>query len=514
MIVISRVFAALLFLAITYAIATPTASAESTTLRYIPGDDLNSIIRSMKYDDLSVFHLGSDGVLRTFSNNLTILDYHQLDIDQVKKLASEQLAQWQASDLDIPFSLTELVKSPVDGRLTTDIVAPLNPEDKPNVTLPSITPRSVRLESLIERQVMSSNTEASSSLLSHDQQQRMVNQKELSQILKGVKHDLTLNGVFSLGKDGVLRSLTADREVVDAVALRPELIKALLDRMPHNPQAEIDYRGVDGTKVPQEKWFHPDRSLLPAPFTPPEERRNLSPEQLEKNRQMLENRPGQDIEPQMLSDHNLELKVVVTDVFAIIIVGLTGYSASVFNASSFHGYGMSFFTFAWTILLMLYVLCTPFFFPEAYNYWLHLIFESLTTLFTLVTFALIANEVSAWTSAHSVLASINKSNANKGFMLLTWPAGDSALNSLKAALTFAVAQWVLFVISLFVVSMFIHRHRLANNESGFFGWRIKRKDTAKDLPEPPVPPVPASASQGPVEMPNVEGAREENSSVV
>lgn len=160
---------------------------------------------------------------------------------------------------------------------------------------------------------MSSNSEAFSPLLSRDQQQQRANQKELSQILKGVKHDLTLNGVFSLDKDGVLRSLTADREVVDAVALRPELIKALLDRMPHNPQAEIDYRGVDGTKVPQERWFHPDRSLLPEPFTPPEERRNLSPEQLEKNRLMLENRPRQDVEPQVLSDHDLGLKGIVTD---------------------------------------------------------------------------------------------------------------------------------------------------------------------------------------------------------
>jgi hypothetical protein len=158
---------------------------------------------------------------------------------------------------------------------------------------------------------MPSNTEASSPLLSDDQPQQITNQKELSQILKGLKHDLTLNGVFSLGKDGVLRSLTADREVVDAVALRPELIKALLDRMPYNPQAEIDYRGVDGTKVPQEKWFHPDRSLLPAPFNPPEERRNLSPEELEKNRLMLESRLGQDIEPQILSNHDLGLNRII-----------------------------------------------------------------------------------------------------------------------------------------------------------------------------------------------------------
>ncbi|KAI9743937.1 MAG: hypothetical protein M1818_002671 [Claussenomyces sp. TS43310] len=59
----------------------------------------------------------------------------------------------------------------------------------------------------------------------------------------------TLNGAFRLGKDGILRSLAADGEVVDAVALRPALIKALLDRMPYDAQNEIDSRGVDGTKV-------------------------------------------------------------------------------------------------------------------------------------------------------------------------------------------------------------------------------------------------------------------------
>lgn len=110
-----------------------------------------------------------------------------------------------------------------------------------------------------------------------------------------------------------MRSLTADREVVDAVALRPGLIKALLDRMPYRTQNEIDYHGVDGTNVPREQWFHPDRSLLPPPYTPPEERRNPSAEQLEKNRQWLEERRKDKAsdgacEPRTVSNHDLGLK--------------------------------------------------------------------------------------------------------------------------------------------------------------------------------------------------------------
>jgi hypothetical protein len=51
-------------------------------------------------------------------------------------------------------------------------------------------------------------------------------QQELSAILKNLKQDLSLMDCMSLGKDGVMRSLTADREVIDAAGLRPDLITA------------------------------------------------------------------------------------------------------------------------------------------------------------------------------------------------------------------------------------------------------------------------------------------------
>ena len=49
-------------------------------------------------------------------------------------------------------------------------------------------------------------------------------QQEVTSILGSLKHDLSLMGVISLGKDGVLRSLTADRDVVDAIGLNPKQI--------------------------------------------------------------------------------------------------------------------------------------------------------------------------------------------------------------------------------------------------------------------------------------------------
>ena len=104
------------------------------------------------------------------------------------------------------------------------------------------------------------NGASSTEILSPDQQ-------ELSQILKNIRHDPTLLGILHFGTDGILRSLTADRDVVDAVALPPRLIKAFLDRRPFNQESEDMYRGVDGSKTPKEQWFHPDKISLPPPLS-------------------------------------------------------------------------------------------------------------------------------------------------------------------------------------------------------------------------------------------------------
>jgi hypothetical protein len=140
-------------------------------------------------------------------------------------------------------------------------------------------------------------------------------EEEFFTITNALKHDPTLNGIWHLGKDGVLRSLTADREVVDAAALRPELIKAFIDRFPYNAQNEVNYRGVDGTKVPREQWFHvEDKSSLPPPYTPSEERRNISPEQLEKERQVLEEkRKNRKSELYFVSNHDLGLEEMASN---------------------------------------------------------------------------------------------------------------------------------------------------------------------------------------------------------
>nr|OQO16227.1 hypothetical protein B0A51_16830 [Rachicladosporium sp. CCFEE 5018] len=73
-------------------------------------------------------------------------------------------------------------------------------------------------------------------------------------------------GILAIGSDGVFRSLTAERKILNAVGLSTPQIKALLDSMPFHQDTEDKFRGVDGTKTPVEKWWNPDEGVLPEPL--------------------------------------------------------------------------------------------------------------------------------------------------------------------------------------------------------------------------------------------------------
>ncbi|KAB8259287.1 hypothetical protein BDV32DRAFT_150610 [Aspergillus pseudonomiae] len=97
-------------------------------------------------------------------------------------------------------------------------------------------------------------------------------QKDLSNIIRNLKASRD-SAAFLLGTDGVLRSLTGDYDVIDAIGLPPRLIKAFLDRDVFDQEIEDMFRGSDGTKVPQEQWWKLDPSLLPPPLTEEEKAR-------------------------------------------------------------------------------------------------------------------------------------------------------------------------------------------------------------------------------------------------
>jgi len=140
--------------------------------------------------------------------------------------------------------------------------------------------------------------------------QRSRDQAEFSTIIGAMKGDPM--GIHYLCKNGVLVSLTADRDVIDAVGLRPGLIKAMVDRFPFDQKIEDRLRGADGTKVPKELWFHLDKSDLPAPLS--DELRKEARKMMEEHDRIRKERKEQGIPepgaqkcpPRVLSDYNLE----------------------------------------------------------------------------------------------------------------------------------------------------------------------------------------------------------------
>ncbi|KAI9897330.1 hypothetical protein N3K66_007186 [Trichothecium roseum] len=74
--------------------------------------------------------------------------------------------------------------------------------------------------------------------------------------VKHMKRDPDRRGCLNLGKDGVIRTLSAGgASVLDARGLTPEEIRLLLDAMPFGSEVEASLAGVDGTKVSQEALF-------------------------------------------------------------------------------------------------------------------------------------------------------------------------------------------------------------------------------------------------------------------
>lgn len=103
---------------------------------------MSSVTKSLTQDPNGAWSLGADGVLRSFANGLTVLDYRQLDPEQVKNLASSHIKVYQAIGGEVPSSLEDLVKSSVDGRTVTDVAQIFHPQEKPNIPAVSIEGRS------------------------------------------------------------------------------------------------------------------------------------------------------------------------------------------------------------------------------------------------------------------------------------------------------------------------------------------------------------------------------------
>jgi len=203
---------------------------------------------------------------------------------------------------------------------------------------------------------------------------------------------------------------------------------------------------------------------------------------------------------------------VIQLLLAFLVLVLTAYSSATFSNDGtdgnlivqtlFPGYNMSFFTFAWTILFLLYIFLTPLIYPKFYHSYAHLGLEFLTVIFWLTTFALLADECKWWVAEQDSLEAIKKLYKDFGSNNGSGYSGEvnkllSACKASRAATGIAAIVWILFMVTLGFVVYYWNKHRAENGATGLsFG---RNKGTSD------VEAAQVEKTNAPVELNNVQG---------
>ncbi|KAM7203080.1 hypothetical protein V8F33_002428 [Rhypophila sp. PSN 637] len=104
------------------------------SLKYTPGP-YGEALKNISFSPDGVFVLGIDGVLRSFTSDRSVVDYRQLDAEQVQQMA-KSLATQRINGDDVP-GLSYLAEHPeVDGRLVEDTQSLFAPTDPLNLPHP------------------------------------------------------------------------------------------------------------------------------------------------------------------------------------------------------------------------------------------------------------------------------------------------------------------------------------------------------------------------------------------
>lgn len=145
---------------------------------------------------------------------------------------------------------------------------------------------------------------------------------------------------------------------------------------------------------------------------------------------------------------------------------------------------MSFFTFSWTVLFMLYIFLTPLVFPKFYNSYAHIPLEFVTMIFWLTSFALLADETKYWSLIQKSYEDAKKAESqfDDYYDVDTHDADKyiSASKASRAATGLAAIVWLLFMVTFGFVVFFWNKHRAENGATGIsFGNRSGPADASQ-----------------------------------
>lgn len=161
---------------------------------------------------------------------------------------------------------------------------------------------------------------------------------------------------------------------------------------------------------------------------------------------------------------------IVQGALAVIILGLAAYGV---HWIPFDAWGMTLFTSLFTGLVILYYFLSTTVLKVGYSWIPVIVLESLAVLFWLVSFAMLADLVGSW------------GGVGVDFDDDWWKRDLSAVHSfakrddsydpdtyyaiLCAGMTFALFSWLLFIVTLIMLGLAVHRHRMAGGPIRYGG---------------------------------------------
>ncbi|KAF2101987.1 hypothetical protein NA57DRAFT_73427 [Rhizodiscina lignyota] len=174
-------------------------------------------------------------------------------------------------------------------------------------------------------------------------------------------------------------------------------------------------------------------------------------------------------------------------VLSIVLLGLLAYLAWGLSVTGLGTYGpniatgaigVGLFSVCLTIIFCIYYIASTSCAPSLYNYWAVISLEAAAVLFWLISFALLADItaalVSAYNAADTYYSNYDSSDDctdydSDGYCdykravrsLTKRVAVDPATAIVYASFALATIEWILFIVSLVLFSIRVHRHRTA-----------------------------------------------------
>jgi len=163
---------------------------------------------------------------------------------------------------------------------------------------------------------------------------------------------------------------------------------------------------------------------------------------------------------------------IVQLVIAVIILGLAAYGVTFV---AFDGDSLMLFTTLATMIITVYYIVAITALPAAYNYWAILSLDIFAVIFWIISMSLLAWEVAAFSWAFGVGSDSSGSNCTyvAYYGDVCYKKRDAALgkrattdlytyrNALAAAAGLGGLEFILFIVTLVITAIYLHRHRKA-----------------------------------------------------